>query len=112
MMAGKWLNQRQVTKEVTLYKCLSSSFDFYYMGSVNYSNPTAATINKMQTKDSLLLFSSLKDLKDINTDSVNLSVLKSFPYFKVSQVTGKFIHRKTRKEVVDTMAIALITRKN
>ena len=112
MMAGKWLNQRQVTKEVTLYKCLSSSFDFYYMGSVNYSNPTAATINKMQTKDSLLLLYSLKDLKDINTDSVNLSVLKSFPYFKVSQVTGKFINHKTRKEVVDTMAIALITRKN
>ena len=111
MMAGKWLNQRQVTKEVTLYKCLSSSFDFYYMGSVNYSNPTAATINKMQTKDSLLLLYSLKDLKDINTDSVNLSVLKSFPYFKVSQVTGKFINHKTRKEVVDTMAIALITRK-
>ena len=112
MMAGKWLNQRQVTKEVTLYKCLSSSFDFYYMGSVNYSNPTAATINKMQTKDSLLLLYSLKDLKDINTDSVNLSVLKSFPYFKVSQVTGKFINHKTRKDVVDTMAIALITRKN
>ena len=112
MMAGKWLNQRQVTKEVTLYKCLSSSFDFYYMGSVNYSNPTAATINKMQTKDSLLLFSSLKDLKDINTDSVSLSVLETFPYFKVSQVTGKFINHKTRKDVVDTMAIALITRKN
>ncbi len=112
MMAGKWLNQRQITKQVTLYKCLSSSFDFYYNGNVNYSNPAATAINNVQAKDSLLLFSSLKDLKDINTDSVSLSVLKSFSYFKVSRVSGQFINHKTRKDVVDTMAIALITRKN
>jgi 4-amino-4-deoxy-L-arabinose transferase-like glycosyltransferase len=112
MMAGKWLNRQHIKEEVTLYKCLSSSFDFYYGGNVNYSNPTAATINNIPGKDSLLLFSALKDLKDMSMDTVNVHVLQTFSYFHVSQVNGKFINYKTRTTVLDTLAIALITRKN
>lgn len=112
MMAGKWLNKHQVTQKVTLYKCLSSSFDFYYNGDVDYSNPIAETINNITAKDSLLLVSSIHDLKDINTDSVGLTVLKTFSYFHVSQVNGKFIDHKTRAAVLDTLAIALVTGKN
>ena len=111
MMAGKWLNERRVTKEVIQYKSLSSSFDFYYMGPVDYSKPTAAAINNLQPKDSLLLFAALTDLKDINSDTVSINILETFPYFHVSQVNGKFINHKTRKEVIDTFAIALITHK-
>jgi 4-amino-4-deoxy-L-arabinose transferase-like glycosyltransferase len=110
MMAGKWLNKRQVTQEVTLYKCLSSSFDFYYNGNVNYSNPTATSINNL-TGDSLLLFSALTDIEDINRDSVNVKILKMYPYFHVSQINGKFIDLRTRKETLYYMAIVLITRK-
>ncbi|MEO6539539.1 MAG: hypothetical protein ABIN74_01060, partial [Ferruginibacter sp.] len=110
MMAGKWLNERPVTQEVIQYKSLSSSFDFYYNGKINYKNPTAAAINNL-SGDSLLLFTALTDVKDINPDSVNINILKMFPYFHVSQVNGKFIDIRTRQETLEYMAIVLITRK-
>jgi hypothetical protein len=43
---------------------------------------------------------------------VTLTSLKSFPYFHVSQVNGTFINHKTRKNVLDTFAITLVTRKD
>ncbi len=112
MMAGKWLDQQQARPKVTLYKCLSTSFDFYYDGKVDYSNPEVTTIYNLAGTDSLFLFSAVHDLKDINTDSVTLNSLKTFPYFHVSQVNGTFLNYKTRKDVLDTFAITLITRKD
>ena len=112
MMAGKWLSQQPTQPKVTLYKCLSTSFDFYYDGETDYSNPDSTTVNNIAANDSLYLFSAVKDLKNINTDSVNLSSLKTFPYFHVSQINGTFINHKTRKTVLDTFAITLVTRKD
>ena len=112
MMAGKWLNQQQAKPKVTLYKCLSTSFDFYYDGKKDYSNPDSTAINNIAANDSMYLFSGIQDLKDINTDSVSLTSLKTFPYFHISQVNGTFINHKTRKNVVDTFAIILVTRKD
>ena len=112
MMAGKWLNQQQAKPKVTLYKCLSTSFDFYYDGKKDYSNPDSTAINNIAANDSMYVFSGVQDLKDINTDSVSLTSLKTFPYFHVSQVNGTFINHKTRKNVVDTFAIILVTRKD
>ena len=112
MMAGKWLSQQPTQPKVTLYKCLSTGFDFYYDGKTDYSNPDSTTINNIAANDSLYLFSSVKDLKNINTDSVSLTSLKTFPYFHVSQVNATFINHKTRKTVLDTFAIMLVTRKD
>lgn len=112
MMAGKWLNGQQAIHRVAFYKTLSSSFDFYYMGDIDYSNQTAEKINSTGTGDSLLLFSKLADVKDINTGAVDVNILKTFSYFHVSQVNGKFINHKTRATVLDTMAITLVTAKN
>ncbi len=112
MMAGKWLSQQPVQPSITLYKCLSTSFDFYYAGKKDYSNPDSTVINNMAANDSLYIYSAVQDLKDINTDSVNLTSLKTFPYFHVSQVNGKFINHKTRNNVLDTFAITLVTRKD
>ncbi len=112
MMAGKWLSQQPTQPKVTLYKCLSTGFDFYYDGKTDYSNPDSTTINNIAANDSLYLFSSVKDLKNINTDSVSLTSLKTFPYFHVSQVNTTFINHKTRKTVLDTFAIMLVTRKD
>ncbi len=112
MMAGKWLNQQRTQPTVTLYKCLSTSFDFYYDGKTGYSNPDSSVINNIAASDSVYLFSAVQDLKDINTDSVTLTPLKTFPYFHVSQVNGKFINHKTREKVLDTFAITLVTRKD
>ena len=112
MMAGRWLSQQPAPPAVTLYKCLSTSFDFYYDGKTDYSNPDSTTINNLAATDSLYLFSAVHELKDMNTDSVNLTSLKTFPYLHVSQVNGTFINHKTRKNVLDTFAITLVTRKD
>lgn len=112
MMAGKWLNEKQVSSKVTLYKCDHYSFDFYYNGERdnNYGEP-GEVINKIQPGDSLLLFSSVKDLSGFGNDSVSLSVLKTFPYFHVSQVNGQFINHKTRDKVLYTLAVSVLKRK-
>lgn len=112
MMAGKWLNDKQVSQKVTLYKCDHYSFDFYYNGTRDnsYGEP-GELVNKILPGDSLLFFSSVKNLSSFENDTVSLSVLKTFPYFHVSQVNGQFINHKTRGEVLDTLAIALLKRK-
>jgi len=112
MMAGKWLSEQPAMPQVTLYKCLSTSFDFYYDGKTGYSNPDSTAINNIAANDSMYLFSAVKDLKDVNTDSISLISIKTFPYFHVSQVNGKFINHKTRNNVLDTFAITLVTRKD
>jgi hypothetical protein len=112
MMAGKWLNEQGVTQKVTQYRYLSSSFDFYYMGKLDYSDPDSATVNRRAAKDSMLLFTKMNELRDINSDSVKVTVLKTFAYFHVSQVNGKFINHKTRSTVLDTLAVALLSPKN
>jgi hypothetical protein len=112
MMAGKWLSEQPVQPKVTLYKCLSTSFDFYYDGKADYSNPDSTAINNMAANDSIYLFSAVNNLKNLNTDSVTLTTLKTFHYFHVSQVNGTFINHKTRKNVLDTFAITLVTRKD
>ena len=112
MMAGKWLNGQKITQTVTQYRYLSSSFDFYYMGRQDYSDPDSVTVNRRAAKDPLLLFTKINELKTINQDSANVQVIKTFPYFHVSQVNGKFINHKTRSTVLDTLVIALVTPKN
>lgn len=111
MMAGKWLNEQRINKPVIQYRYLSSSFDFYYMGKFDYSDPDSATINARAVKDSLLLFTRISLLQDIGSDSANVQIMKSFPYFHVSQVNGKFINHKTRSTVLDTLVIASVTPK-
>ncbi|MBC7867398.1 MAG: glycosyltransferase family 39 protein, partial [Gloeobacteraceae cyanobacterium ES-bin-316] len=71
MMAGKWLNEQEPRRDVIFYKSLSYSFDFYYKGKVDYSNPDTAVIQNAAKNDSLILFTPLSALKDFNTDSVN-----------------------------------------
>lgn len=112
MVAGKWLNGQQIKQKVILYKTAFNSLDFYYRGEVDYNYPLKETIHKIDAGDSLLAFSSVHDLKDISTGSTTLKVLKTFPYFRVSQLNGGFINNKTRKNVLDTFAIVLITGKN
>ena len=112
MMAGKWLNGQQIKQKVILYKTAFNSLDFYYRGEVDYNYPLKETIHKIKAGNSLLAFSSVHDLQDINTDSTTLKVLKTFPYFRVSQLNGDFINNKTRKNALDTFAIVLITGKN
>ena len=113
MMAGKWLNEEKALEipKIVLYKNISSGFDFYYNGKIDYNNPASLSVNDITVKDAVFLYGSLHDIRDINTDSLNLNVLKSFSFFHVSQVTGKFINHKTRTEVLDTFAVVLVTPK-
>jgi 4-amino-4-deoxy-L-arabinose transferase-like glycosyltransferase len=112
MMAGKWLNTQIASiPKVSLYKSQSSGFDFYYNGKTDYSFFSPPKINSISGKDSVILFSALHDLEDVNKDSVNINILKNFQYFHVSQLSGKFINFKTRQSVLDTFVIALVTPK-
>jgi 4-amino-4-deoxy-L-arabinose transferase-like glycosyltransferase len=111
MMAGKWLNKQPQQPVISLYKSLSSGFDFYYNGTIDYTEITANKVYSAPPANSLLLFTKLNDLKDFSTDSVEIQVIKTFQNFHVSQVNGKFINHNTRYQVLDTFAIVSIRAK-
>ena len=112
MMAGKWLNSNNIKQEVTSYKCLSFSFEFYYNGVSGHESNAVAGVNNIPANDSLLVFSSLSNLRSIKNDSANMSILKTFPQFGVSQLNIHFLSHQTRGNVLDTFVIASLKRKN
>ena len=111
MMAGKWLNKNQYTGQAALYNCNSFGFTFYYKGNVAANKEQTQYINALQPKDSLLLLCPTNNFTDFNRDSFSIQILNTFPNFRVSQLTGKFINNKTRAAAIDSFTLAMLKRK-
>lgn len=111
MMAAKWLNKNQYHQQASLYNCNSFGFYFYYNGKVSANSEQQQFVTSLKTKDSLLLLCPANNFTGLNRDSFSIRILKTFPNFRVSQLTGTFINNKTRVAAVDSFAVALLKRK-
>ncbi len=111
MMAAKWLNKNQYTQQASLYNCNSFGFTFYYEGNVAANREQTQFVQALKLKDSLLLLCPANNFTGLNRDSFSIQILKSFPNFRVSQLTGQFINHKTRSMAVDSFTLAMLKRK-
>jgi hypothetical protein len=106
-MAAKWLNLNHISQPITVNKSSSSSFHFYYKGKVIYNNNPPFSFDSA-TKNSIIYFASMRDLRALTKDSLQLSILKTFPQFRVSQLNIQFLNHLSRSKTLDTFAIAKI----
>jgi 4-amino-4-deoxy-L-arabinose transferase-like glycosyltransferase len=113
MMAGKWMNENYEGKEATMFRCNSYTFEFYCKGNIARVDSTNILLNRSSQKDTLFVYTPLKELGSIQESELNeqVSVLKTFPNFHVSQVKYSFLNNETRENVLDTCTIVMLTKK-
>ena len=107
MMAAKWLNLNHINQPITVGNSGSSSFHFYYKGKVIYNNNSLVAFDSAK-KNSIVYFGSMRDLRALRKDSLQFSILKTFPQFRVSQLNIQFLDHQSRSKTLDTFAIAKI----
>ena len=106
MMAAKWLNLNHISQPISFINTGSPSFHFYYKGKVIYNNNPPFTFDT--TKNSIVYFASMRDLRALKNDSSHLTIIKTFPQFRVSQLNIQFLNHRSRSKTLDTFAIAKI----
>jgi 4-amino-4-deoxy-L-arabinose transferase-like glycosyltransferase len=59
-------------------------------------------------KDSVLVFTPKIIINTLRKDGFIINEIQSFPHFHISQLTGTFINRHTRDQVIDSVTLAVI----
>lgn len=99
-IAGEWLKKNYpVAKPAVLNYIDAFSFDFYAPGEVKYLHNYSDLDKIKQTKD-LVIYIPENELNKLKNE-YHAEVLKSFEYFHITKLTGKFLNAKTRPQVLE-----------
>ncbi|MBC6112516.1 ArnT family glycosyltransferase [Pedobacter fastidiosus] len=100
MEAGKWLkeNYPKAKASVLMYPD-AYSFDFYAEGEPKYFW-SYEELNKSKSEQDLVIYTPESELARLKTE-YHAEVLKSFEYYHITKLTGKFINAKTRPQVLE-----------
>ncbi|MGM9477892.1 ArnT family glycosyltransferase [Pedobacter sp. GSP4] len=100
MQAGKWLQENYPNaKASVLMHPDAYSFDFYANGEPQYFWSYEA-LDKFNAKKDLVIYTPESELQRLKTE-YHAEVLKSFEYYHITKLTGKFINPKTRAQVLE-----------
>ena len=107
MEAGLWLKQNQPNaKAAVLMHPDAFSFDFYANGEPQYFW-NYETLEKFKTDKDLVIYTPESELERLKKD-YNIRILKSFEYYHITKLTGKFINAKTRPQVLERFYLVRI----
>lgn len=103
--AAAFLNKQQ-QPAVYMFSNVSSeyAFQFYYNGY----------IHKIDTRDldamqhDIIVYTSQVKADSLQQMGYTVGIIEQFPHFHISQLTGKFLHHKTREKAIDHFVIATI----
>jgi len=99
-IAGEWLKKNYpAAKPAVLNYIDAFSFDFYAPGEVKYLHNYSDLDKIKQTKD-LVIYIPENELNRLKNE-YHAEVLKSFEYFHITKLTGKFLNAKTRPQVLE-----------
>lgn len=99
MEAGKWIKENQPNaKTAVLMHPDAFSFDFYANGEPQYFW-SFEELDRSKNKD-FVVYTSEAHLERLKKD-YNAEILKSFEYFHITKLTGKFINAKTRPQILE-----------
>ncbi|PWS30815.1 ArnT family glycosyltransferase [Pedobacter paludis] len=100
MEAGNWLkkNYPKAKASVLMYPD-TYSFDFYANGEPKYFW-SYEELTKVKNKEDLIIYTPEAELARLQTE-YHTEVLKSFEYYHITKLTGKFINAKTRPQVLE-----------
>ncbi|NTD96837.1 glycosyl transferase [Agrobacterium tumefaciens] len=99
-IAGEWLKKNYPTAKPAVLNYIDAfSFDFYAPGEVKYLHNYNDLDKIKHTKD-LVIYIPENELNKLK-DEYHAEVLKSFEYFHITKLTGKFLNAKTRPQVLE-----------
>jgi len=100
MQAGKWLKENYPgAKASVLMHPDAYSFDFYANGEPKYFW-SYEELNKSKDEKDLVIYTPESELERLKTE-YHAEVLKSFEYYHITKLTGKFINAKARPQVLE-----------
>ena len=100
MEAGRWLKQNQPNaKAAVLMHPDAFSFDFYANGEPQYFW-NYETLENFKTDKNLVIYTPESELNRLKKD-YHAEILKSFEYYHITKLTGRFINAKTRPQVLE-----------
>jgi len=80
------------------------AFQFYYKGTIHTIDPP-----QLDTlKNNIVVYTSQEKVDALQKMGYQVRVVKQFPHFHISQVTGKFLYYKKRDQVIEQYVIATI----
>ena len=107
MHAGNWLKENYPTAKPAVLNYIDAfSFDFYAPGEVKYLH-NYADLDKTKNQKDLVIYVPESELPKLKSE-YNAEVLKSFEYFHITKLTGKFLNAKTRPQVLERFYLVRI----
>lgn len=98
--AGEWLKKNYpMAKPAVLNYIDAFSFDFYAPGEVKYLY-SYQDLDKIKDTENLVIYIPEAELAKLKKE-YNGEVLKSFEYFHITKLTGKFLNARTRNQVLE-----------
>ena len=99
-IAGTWLKTNHpAAKPAVLNYIDAFSFDFYAPGEVKYLH-NYEDLDQIKQEPNLVIYVSEAELPRLKSE-YGAEVLKSFEYFHITKLTGKFLNAKTRPQVLE-----------
>ncbi|MCX2576228.1 ArnT family glycosyltransferase [Pedobacter sandarakinus] len=100
MHAGNWLKAHYPKAKPAVLNYIDAfSFDFYAPGEVKYFYNYSDLDRNRMLKD-LVIYVPESELPKLKSQ-YNAQVIKSFEYFHITKLTGKFLNAKTRSQVLE-----------
>lgn len=111
MEAGKLLQQQSVFRQSVLYRCQSYSFEYYAPGLVKQTNDAEQLDSWCGEYGIITVLMPEEEWRMIREQGIHkASLIQSFPYFHISQLSGDFLNRNTRQKVLETLSLVVIQR--
>jgi len=111
MMAGKWLKDHKINNTPAMYKSSSYSFEFYAPGFVQRLETPAAIDAFLAKNGNSAVYAADRNLQELKIKGYQFTVLKSFPDFHISMLTGKFLNPATRANELQKMVLVMVKKK-
>jgi 4-amino-4-deoxy-L-arabinose transferase-like glycosyltransferase len=108
MMAGKWQkNNGLINTKIAQLNCNEYSFDYY---GNSFIEKFGSIYNCLEGKNETIILTPKNNLRNINQDSFSISILQSFSYFHITELSFDFINNETRANQLDSLTIAKVIR--
>jgi 4-amino-4-deoxy-L-arabinose transferase-like glycosyltransferase len=113
MMAGKWLSEAYPGKDIFEYKVHFFSLEFYSNGKVYPLQNIDSLLLIRNFNEGCLVFTTEKEWAGFRTSrpDLNTTVLKTFKYYHVTELSAGFLNHHTRDSVLQDFVVAQVKRK-
>jgi len=111
MEAGKWLAQQKDSLAPVMFRSFSYSFEFYAPGFIKSIGNFNDLDNFLKTSSNGAIFTSEESLPELTSHGYYYNILKDFPYFHVSMLTGKFLNSHTRASQLERMVLVTVQKR-